>query len=53
MAIINENTKNGNWMAELQRLHKRKDPTYITDAELAEQMRKQQDAKDKPEDKAT
>lgn len=53
MAIINEDFDNGNWMAELQRLRKLKDPNYITDAELAEQMRKQQEAKDKSEDKAT
>ena len=39
MAIIDEDFDNGNWITEVQRLRKLKDPNYKTDSEICEELR--------------
>ena len=39
--MIDEDFDNGNWMAELQRQRKLKDPNYKTDLEICQELRAQ------------
>mgnify|MGYP006919237525 FL=1 len=47
--MIDEDFDNGNWMAELQRQRKLKDPNYKTDLEICQELRAQ--GPETPEDK--
>ena len=47
--IIDEDFVNGNWITEVQRLRKLKDPDYKTDLEICQELRTQEP--ETPEDK--
>jgi len=47
--IIDEDFVNGNWITEVQRLRKLKDPNYKTDLEICQELRAQ--GPETPEDK--